>query len=130
VASDEPLVDPALLRSPIDQEILFEAIRSTTTAMQNLEALHAIEYTVDSRLRNDLSDPAIRARIKQGGSTLFHPSGTCAMGSVVDAAWHAKGIERLRVGDASVIPLPLAAHYQAAVYALAEQVSTHDSETF
>lgn len=90
--------------------------------MQGLKHLGPVEYTVNEALRNDLSDDGICARVKQGGSTVFHFSGTCAMGSVVNSECEVMGIEKLRVVDASVIPIPLGAHYQAAVYALAEQV--------
>ncbi|KAF4459475.1 glucose dehydrogenase [Fusarium albosuccineum] len=121
--ADHPIIDPALLASPIDKEILYDAIRSTTTAMKGLAGLDAVEYTIDEELRDDLSDTAIAARVKQGGSTVFHFSGTCAMGSVVDAECRVDGVTGLRVVDASVFPIPLAAHYQAATYALAEQVS-------
>lgn len=120
--TDSPIIDPALLASSIDKEIFYDAIRSTTKAMQSLKNLEAVEYTADETSRNDLSDSGIGARIKQGGSTVFHYSGTCAMGSVVDAKCRVKGIGKLRVVDASVFPIPLGAHYQATTYALAEQV--------
>jgi choline dehydrogenase-like flavoprotein len=52
-----------------------------------------------------------------------HLSGTCAMGMVVGTVCKVKGVENLRVVDASVFPFPLGSHYQATVYAVAEQVS-------
>ncbi|RMJ19259.1 hypothetical protein CDV36_001102 [Fusarium kuroshium] len=121
--TDQPVVNPALLTSPTDKEILYDAVRSTTTAMKNLEGLDAVEYTIDKALRDDLSDAAVAARVKQGGSTVFHYSGTCAMGTVVDAECRVRGVEGLRVVDASVFPMPLGAHYQAATYALAGQMA-------
>jgi choline dehydrogenase-like flavoprotein len=45
------------------------------------------------------------------------------MGKVVDANLKVYGIEGLRVVDASVMPVPIASHYQACVYALAEQAA-------
>lgn len=43
------------------------------------------------------------------------------MGKVVDSELRVKGVDRLRVVDASVIPVPIAGHIQNCVYALAEQ---------
>ena len=43
------------------------------------------------------------------------------MGKVVDTNLKVYGVQSLRVVDASVIPLPIAGHYQVCVYALAEQ---------
>jgi choline dehydrogenase-like flavoprotein len=45
------------------------------------------------------------------------------MGTVVDGNLQLTGVEGLRVVDASVIPVPLASHLQACVYALAEQAA-------
>lgn len=47
--------------------------------------------------------------------------GTAAMGTVVASDLKVVGLNGLRIVDASVIPVPIASHIQACVYALAEQ---------
>ena len=42
--------------------------------------------------------------VRRAGRTIFHPVGTCAMGTVVDAELRVLGVEGLRVADASVMP--------------------------
>lgn len=61
----------------------------------------------------------------------WHPVGACAMGGhrgiaagVVDERLRVYGVGRLRVVDASVIPLQISAHLQATVYAIAEKGSS------
>jgi choline dehydrogenase len=50
------------------------------------------------------SDADIDEFVKQRTQTIFHPVGTCAMGSVLDAELRVLGVEGLRVADASVMP--------------------------
>jgi choline dehydrogenase len=66
-------------------------------------------------------DAKLDQRAAMTSSTCWHGSGTCAMGDVVDTEFRVKGVAGLRVVDASVIPVPLSAHIQAPLYALAEQ---------
>jgi choline dehydrogenase-like flavoprotein len=50
------------------------------------------------------SDEDLMAFVKRAAQTVYHPTGTCAMGSVVDPQLRVYGIEGLRVVDASVMP--------------------------
>ena len=80
-------------------------------------------------------DPALDSRaatedwIRRTAITAHHPAGTCAMGSgpgsVVDPALRVRGVERLRVVDASVIPDMPSAHINAVVFVfvIAEKAS-------
>ena len=87
------------------------------------QELVADEITPENHrcLPSTASDAEIDQRIKMGGVSCSHPAASCSMGKVVDAECRVKGVQGLRVVDASVIPVPLAAHYQVPVFALAEQ---------
>ncbi|CAH0026134.1 unnamed protein product [Clonostachys rhizophaga] len=74
-------------------------------------------------LNSDSTDAEIDARVKRVGNTFFHAAGSASMGRVVDTQLRVLGVERLRVVDASVIPVPIAAHIQATVYAIAEKAA-------
>lgn len=71
----------------------------------------------------DDNDEKLDKRLAMAVSTTWHASGTCSMGKVVDTEFRIPGVEGLRVIDASVFPVPLSAHIQAPLYALAEQAS-------
>ncbi|XXG96981.1 hypothetical protein Hte_003274 [Hypoxylon texense] len=77
----------------------------------------------DEVLSTNSSDEYIDARIWAGLGTSYHPVGTAAMGKVVDTALRVKGVNNLRVVDASVFPVAITGHLQAAVYALTEQAA-------
>jgi choline dehydrogenase len=67
------------------------------------------------------------AFVRRACSTYFHPVGTCAMGSgreaVVDANLRVRGVEGLRIADASVMPTIPSANTHAAVVMIGEFAS-------
>ncbi len=73
------------------------------------------------------TDAEVDAYIRSTVITVNHPLGTCAMGrgpnAVLDPDLTVRGIEGLRVMDASVFPDMPSAHINAAVMALAERAS-------
>lgn len=69
------------------------------------------------------SDEDIVAHIRRYTQTLYHPVGTCAMGSVVDDALRVSGVENLRVVDASVMPTLVRGNTNAPTIAVAERAA-------
>lgn len=68
-------------------------------------------------------DNKLDQRLAMTSGTTWHASGTCSMGRVVDTEFRVRGVRGLRVVDASVLPVPLSAHIQAPLYAMAEQAA-------
>ena len=69
------------------------------------------------------SEEDIRAHVRAKGHHLYHPVGTCAMGSVVDAELRVRGIDGLRVVDASVMPTLTRGNTNAPTIMIAEKAS-------
>jgi choline dehydrogenase len=69
------------------------------------------------------SDEAIRAKVRETAHHLYHPVGTCAMGSVVDAELRVRGIDGLRVVDASVMPTLTRGNTNAPTIMIAERAA-------
>jgi choline dehydrogenase-like flavoprotein len=67
------------------------------------------------------SDQALKEHIASTTYSVYHPVGTCAMGTVVDGQLKVNGVERLRVVDASVMPVVPRGNTNAPTIALAEK---------
>ena len=71
------------------------------------------------------TDAEIDAWLKKVCMTAHHPAGTCAIGpdGVLDPELKVRGIERLRVCDASAMPDLVSAHINACVIMMADKAS-------
>ncbi|KAF8825939.1 hypothetical protein HHX47_DHR6000663 [Lentinula edodes] len=123
---DAPLIDPGLLSAEVDIHILREAIR---TAHKFVEAAAWSDYILQD-LTNATTDAEIDEFIRNNAVSFFHPVSTSAMSpfgttdwGVVDPDLRVKGVNGLRIVDASVAPSLPAAHTSAAVYAIAEHAA-------
>ena len=73
------------------------------------------------------SDAQIEAFIRDHADTIYHPVGTCRMGpaatDVVDSRLRVRGVERLRVVDASVMPSIIGGNTNAPTIMIGEKAA-------
>ncbi|KAF4625318.1 hypothetical protein G7Y89_g12849 [Cudoniella acicularis] len=123
---DDPVIDPNYYATEHDKYVMRSGLKLVgKMLLETQEGLNIVtqEAVPDGLkpLSSILNDEDLDARVRASGNTLFHPGGTASMGKVVDSHLRVIGIEGLRIVDASVIPVPIASHYQACIFALGEQ---------
>jgi choline dehydrogenase len=69
------------------------------------------------------SEADILAHVKRTTFAIYHPVGTCAMGTVVDEQLRVNGVDGLRVVDASVMPMVPRGNTNAPTIAVAERAA-------
>ncbi len=85
-------------------------------------AMKAVEREPFSVPESD-SDEDLLAFARRAGQSVYHPTSTCAMGSVVDAELRVYGVEGLRVVDASVMPTITRGNTHAPTVMIAEKAA-------
>ena len=119
-----PLIDPAFLQHGDDTRRLVAGFRRMRELLsQPALARHGgVERSAAAK-----SDAEIEAFIRQHADTIYHPVGSCRMGQgpmdVVDERLRVRGIERLRVVDASIMPSVVAGNTNAPTIMIAEQAA-------
>ena len=121
-----PVIDPNFNVTQADRFVMRERWRVESRLMlETNEGKELVAEEIQPQghecLPSNASDEDIDARIHICGVSCSHPASFCSMGKVVDGSCKVNGVKGLRVVDASVIPVPLAAHYQVPVFALAEK---------
>jgi choline dehydrogenase len=124
--TDPPAIQPNYLANENDLKVLIEGLRWARKIAQSkaLDAYRGEEFLPGASVQSDADlAEAIRARAE----TLYHPVGTCKMGedplAVVDPALRVRGVEGLRVVDASVMPTIISGHTNAPSIMIAEKAA-------
>jgi choline dehydrogenase len=129
----KPAIDPAYLSDMADLDPLLRAIAQ----VREFAAARPLSKVCQSELApgGDIGTEAeLIGWIRGSITTIYHPVGTCAMGgdsvlaasrlaSVVDAELRVRGVDRLRVVDASVMPTVPRGNTNAPVIAIAERAA-------
>jgi choline dehydrogenase-like flavoprotein len=125
-AHDAPLIDPQYLSDPRDVAALIRAYKATQAVLQS--AVFAPVRGTPLVPEPDVNDDAaIEQFIRDRADTIYHPVGTCRMGSdadsVVDLALRVRGVQGLRVVDASVMPTLIGGNTNAPTIMIAERAA-------
>ena len=131
LASADPnvpaLIDPGYLSDPRDVEALVDAMDMGRAIMAQPELRDWIaQELVPGPAMQDRA--ALARHVRRAASPFYHPVSTCRMGldadAVTDPACRVRGLEGLRVVDASVFPCIPHAMTMAATLAVAERAAT------
>ncbi|CAM3253267.1 MULTISPECIES: GMC family oxidoreductase [Sphingomonas] len=122
---DAPAIDPAFLSDPRDLDTLVKGVKIAQRIMV-APALAALGgKPVYGSGRDD--DATLRTLIRDHADTIYHPVGTCRMGSdenaVVDAQLRVQGVTGLRIADASIMPRLISGNTQAPTAMIGERAS-------
>jgi choline dehydrogenase len=105
--SRQPAINFNFLSSPIDAELTVRAVRIARSVM-TAPAMAPLQVTEAAPGADATTDDQILDWVKRAAETTYHPVGTCKMGTdpmaVVDARLRVRGIQGLRVADASIMP--------------------------
>ncbi len=125
LASADPTAKPIIRNdfyaAEADMARMIDAVRlaAEICAQPAFKPYAAEPFTVPA----DDSDDALRAHIAATTYEIYHPVGTCAIGSVVDSELRVEGLEALRVVDASVMPTVPRGNTNAPTIAIAERAA-------
>ena len=121
-----PAIDPNFFADPEDIQTVYRGLQL---------GRRILEAPAFARLKSHeiIPGPAVQDEaawldhIRNTSVTVHHPSGTCRMGTaadtVVDPELKVRGIQGLRVADASVFPEPIAGNSNAGVVMVAEKAA-------
>ncbi len=121
-----PLIDPDYLSAPEDARVMVEGIK---IARRIGAAAAFAPYRGEERWpgRATRNDDDLLAQLRGWAETIYHPVGTCRMGadpaSVVDGDLRVRGVDGLRVVDASVMPFLVSGNTNAPTIMIGEKAS-------
>lgn len=124
---DLPLIDTNYFGTPGDRAAVLWGYRKLREVLASPQMGDIVEKEIYPGSQAQ-SDADLWKAIQGGAQSYHHPIGTCALGTVVGADWRVRGLQGLRVVDASVFPTPPNCHPQTDVYAVAHLAARQIAE--
>jgi choline dehydrogenase len=129
LASPEPTAKPLILHRYFEDDDDMRRLEAGLALVMEIAGQAALQpycFEPDQLPASEAPDD-VRAWIRRHAQTLYHPVGTCAMGpgdeAVVDLELRVRGVEGLRVVDASVMPTAPRGNTNAPTIAIAERAA-------
>jgi choline dehydrogenase-like flavoprotein len=119
--SAKPHIVHGYFTDPADRATMTRAVRILSEI--GAQPALAAHRRADLRVPASDSDADIWEFIKRECQTLYHPTSTCAIGSVVDPQLRVLGLDALRVVDASVMPTVISGNTNAPTIMIAERAA-------
>jgi choline dehydrogenase-like flavoprotein len=122
-----PVIDPGYLSEPEDGELLLDGMELIREVMAS--KVIAGDISLELSPGADYPDrPALAKELPNRATTVYHPVGTCRMGTderaVVDPSLRVRGIDGLRVADASIMPSITGGNTNAPAMMIGEHAAT------
>jgi choline dehydrogenase-like flavoprotein len=121
---ESPRIDPNYLADEADLANLVAGVKRAREIMRGAPLAPHVGAELFSEGDDDA---ALVAQIRRRADTIYHPVGTCRMGpdalAVVDSELRVRGIDRLSVVDASVMPAMIGGNTNAPTIMIAEQAA-------
>lgn len=123
-----PAIHPNYLATELDRRTLVDGIRIARRICGEdpVRGLITGEYAPGSAIPDE-DDAALIDWARNTATTIYHPTGTCKMGSdplaVVDERLRVRGVERLRVVDASIMPKIVSGNTNAPAIMIGEKAA-------
>ena len=121
-----PAIQPRYMSAQVDRDVMVKGMQLLRRVMrQPALARYIVEELVPGP--KVVSDADLLEFARQKGTTVFHPTSTCRMGSdvtaVVDERLRLRGFSGLRVADASIMPTVVSGNTNAACVMIGEKAS-------
>lgn len=121
---EPPEMQANYLSTELDRRTAVAAVKAARAIAQSPAMQPYVKREVKPGLQ-DLSDEALLEFCRNNGATIFHPSGTCKMGTdemaVLDARLRVHGMQGLRVVDCSAMPTLVSGNTNAPAIMMAEK---------
>jgi choline dehydrogenase-like flavoprotein len=125
----KPIIDPRYLSDDAgeDRAALMEGLRITARIAESPTMRTILGGIARPAGARELNEETLEQALNTLSHTLYHPVGTCRMGSdddsVVDPQLRVRGVDGLRVADASVMPTIIRGHTHAPSVLIGEKAA-------